>query len=397
LRGWTLPAVAAASVIAVVATIVGLAQLRHSGRHTADPRPPTSGQRTPAPSSGATETGQAFATPEPSSGDVTSVGLAGGSPVPAFRVVDLTFISTDVGWALGNGTCLDGSDTNCPAVMHTADGGASWVSTPNPPNMPVEPACGSGPCVSHLRFANAQVGYAYGTGALFMTTDGGQTWDPKNQGGASSLEVANDTALRVTGDQLQFAPVGTDTWKPATLPAKAKATVKGDVVRALHDAYVAAGTGGLYASTNDGRTWTEQPNPCIEGAPDGIIDAMTVAADGSSVAVVCATTKTASQILRTSTNNGVSFEIASGLTVQNFGGPFAATDSNTLFRSSPGLLQRSADHGKPWTPVAADKTKGTAAYLGFENSMVGRWVTGDGSTIYTTTDGGQKWTARTFP
>jgi len=388
-QGWMLPAVAAASVVAIVATIVGLVQLKHSDKHAAD-----SDQQRPTPTSSASGTsqGQVYATeastPAPSA---SNAGLPGGVPVPEFRVIDLTFINAQVGWALGNGKCLDGSPGICPAVMRTDDGGSRWISTPNPPaSLPVDGSCAA-PCVDHVRFANDNVGYAFGPGALFMTVDGGQSWgNNEDPAGTSSLEVANRTALRVTGERLVIADVGQTSWKPAALPAKA--TVKGDVVRSRDRAYVSASSSNsLYVSTNNGAKWAEQPSPCTGSA----IGSLSTGADGS-VVVLCAPVGPATPAVYTSNNDATSFTPIAGLTTGNFDGPFGAADGSTLFRSSSGQLERTTDEGKHWASVATDKTKGVAAFLGFESPTVGRWVTGDGSTIYTTTDAGQHWTAYKF-
>ncbi|HZE48844.1 MAG TPA: hypothetical protein VE074_04735 [Jatrophihabitantaceae bacterium] len=388
--GWMLPAIAAGSVAAVVGAVIAVAQLGHSGRHAADQGPLTSDKRSAASSPVSTESGQVYAStlPTPAS---TAPGLPGGVPVPAFRVIDLTFTSTQVGWALGNGTCLDGSPGICPAVMRTDDGGSRWISTPNPPaSLPVDGSCAA-PCVDHVRFANDNVGYAFGPGALFMTVDGGQSWgNNEDPAGTSSLEVANGTALRVTGERLVIADVGQTSWKPAALPAKA--TVKGDVVRSRDRAYVSAGSSNsLYVSTNDGAKWAEQPSPCSGSA----IGSLSTGADGS-VVVLCAPVGPATPAVYTSNNDATSFTPIAGLTTGNFDGPFGAADGSTLFRSSSGQLERTTDEGKHWARVATDKTKGVVAFLGFESPTVGRWVTGDGSTIYTTTDAGQHWTPYKF-
>lgn len=391
-QGWMLPAVAAASVVAVVATIVGLVQLKHSDKHAADSNPQDTGRRSSS-SVTSTESGQLYrdqptdstALPSP------SVGKNGGDVPDRFKVMDLTFITEQNGWALGRGICLSGEPGTCPAILRTDDGGAKWISTPIPP-VDIEPACSSSPCVSNLRFANDRVGYAYGPGALYMTVDGGQTWgDP--QGDAASLEVANDTALRVTGDKLQVSKVGTTSWKPAALPAKA--IVTSPVVRALRHAYVPAASGtSIYASKDDGAHWTQENGPCSR---PGSLNSMSAGADGT-LAVMCLPATKSDPTLWVSNDDGANFSPVPGASVQNIGRPFGAANASTLFRSSPGQLERSTDGGQHWTRVASDKTKsdGAPGFLGFESETTGRWVTGDGSTIYTTTDGGQHWTPYTF-
>jgi hypothetical protein len=102
-----------------------------------------------------------------------------------------------------------------------------------------------------------------------------------------------------------------------------------------------------------------------------------------------------------SDNGGKSFDRqVARVTDANASSPFALVDASTVVCSSDGQLERTTDGGKQWTPVAIDKTVVTDApvsgFLGFESSTTGRWVSGNGSTIYTTTDSGQKWTPYTF-
>lgn len=386
-RGWMLPAVAAASVVAVVATIVGLVQLKHSGKHSTDAGAQQSGRR--SSSSAPAASGSLFATSASPTETVPTVGKPGGAVPDRFRVVDLTFVGSHA-WALGQGDCLDGSSGTCPAVLRSDDDGKDWKSTPTPP-VPVGEGCGEAACVTHLRFADANTGYAFGPGALYTTQDGGQSWSDVSQGDTTSLEVANGTALRVTADQLQISPVGKDSWKAATLPTRA--TVRAPVVRALSRAYVSAADGNtVYASTDNGADWTARPSPC---SPAGSLSSMTAAADGSLV-VTCTTSASKTPTLMVSGNDGVSFSSVAAPSGDVVGSPVAATDSSTVFCSTPNGLLRTTDGGQDWQPVSGNKTSGVAVFLGFEGPTTGRWVSGDGSTIYTTTDGGDHWSPHTF-
>jgi photosystem II stability/assembly factor-like uncharacterized protein len=361
--------------------IVGIVQWNHPGAHSADQHPLTSSEPP------ATQ-GQGSGDPTP--GATVSTGLPGGSVPPAFRVIDLTFISARAGWALGTGGCLDGSPDTCPAILRTSDGGANWISTPTPP-APIGRGCAA-PCVAGLRFASDQVGYAYGPGALYMTTDGGESWG-ENEGDASALEVANGVALRVGKDTLQAAPVGKASWHAVTLPGPASRPVsaQSDLVRAMHRAYVTATTGELYASSNDGSTWIRHDNPC-GSSPSSLLAPV---ADGGLV-VACAAASGSAPTLRVSADDAKSFTSCAVPVKAKSAWPVAAIDASTLFVVSSGTLQRSTDQGNQWTPVASDTTSGDAAFLGFENSTTGRWVTGDGSTIYTTSSAGTKWTQYRF-
>jgi len=391
-RGWMLPAVAAASVIAVVATIVGLVQLKHSDKDAADADHPRSGYSATSSSATPSATNSLVGTTVVSPAEPSpSAGKLGGDVPDKFRVFDLTFVDHHA-WALGRGDCLDGTPGLCDAVLRSGDDGANWSSTPNPPaavtSTCADPA--ADPCVSQLRFASSTIGYAFGANSLYMTTDGGYQWNPKNQGPTSSLEVANGTALRVSGSQLLTATVGSPDWKPAALPTP-KAAVRAPVVRALSHAYVpAAGGDTIYASSDDGASWSTQAAPCA-----GSIASMSAGADGS-LAVLCASpTDNSTPALFVSQNGASSFTPWVGVINQPNRNVFAAANS-TVFRSGPGRLDRSTDGGKTWQTVANGNADGAISFLGFESPTTGRWVTGDGSTIYTTTDAGQNWTPHTF-
>jgi photosystem II stability/assembly factor-like uncharacterized protein len=370
-RGWTLPVVAAASMAAVVALIVGVVQWNRPHTRTASYPAASSLQSSPlAPSSGA------------------SPGSTVGAPFVGFRSTDLTFVSLDEGWTLGSAQCPTAPSLRCYAIMHTRDGGARWTAVSNPPaGVAVDGSCASARCIDHIRFADASTGYAFGPNVLFMTTDGGQHWT-EQKGGATSLEVANGTAIRILGDALQIAPAGQDAWRSVTLPGAD--AVGGKVVRALSRVYVPAAAGGFYASRDDGKTWTEQPDPC--GGTS--IQTMTAAADGSLV-VLCSAGTGGGPRLLISDDCGSTFAPWPGRL--NAGQEtIAAADRSTVFVVRGGRLERGVDHGRSWTAVAEDTTPGNAAFLGFENPQTGRWITGDGSVIWTTRDAGRTWTARTF-
>jgi photosystem II stability/assembly factor-like uncharacterized protein len=369
-RGWTLPVMAAASMAAVVALIVGAVQWNRPHRTASHPAASSPQSSLLAPSSGASH--------------VSTVD----APFVGFRSMDLTFVSVDEGWTLGNAQCSNAPSLRCYAIMHTGDGGARWTAVSNPPaGVAIDGACATSRCIDHIRFADPSTGYAFGPNVLFMTTDGGQHWT-EQEGGATSLEVANGTAIRVFGGTLQISPVGQDAWRSVTVPGTD--AVGGGVVRALSRVYVPAAAGGFYVSPDDGKTWTEQPNPC--GGTS--IQTMAAAADGSLV-VVCSPGTGAGPHLLISDDCGRSFTPGPGR-LNTGQETIAAADRSTVFVVTGGTLERSVDHGRSWTAVAEDTTPGNAAFLGFENQRTGRWITGDGSVIWTTRDAGRTWTARAF-
>jgi photosystem II stability/assembly factor-like uncharacterized protein len=418
-RGWTLPAVAAGSVAAVVAVVIGLAQVHQSHKDAADHR--ASATTHPRSTGGATahfsgeSSGSAVpsaSTSEPMSSP--SVGLPGGAVGPHFHAIDLTFDGNQDGWALGTSGCLNGQPGTCSTIVHSGDGGASWTSSIQIPPVPIAHECGASPCVTSLRFANADVGYAFGPGALFMTTDGGLSWGD-NQGDTSSLEVADGTALRISSGVLQIADVGSRDWQPAAVPATDQYVSQ--LVRSSNYAYAEsvskkatnAGTVSqtVLASTDDGKQWAERANPCDQVKPASDIGQLAAGADGSLTLLCQGRTATKpdapARFVVTSTDGGVSFSTPVALPAASGAFSLAAASASVLFYVDD-KLHRSTNGGQSWAVVETDPTTAQvsargqqpAAFLGFESPSTGRWVTGDGSMIWTTTDAGATWNPCVF-
>jgi len=443
-RGWLLPA-AAAAVVAVLlaAALVGASLLRP------DHQPPT-GQLSPPPSASAptanttgtpspTGTPGRTSTPSPSGSPSTPVqGLPTGGPVPAgFRAVDLTWVSTDIGYALGTAPC---ATAPCTSITRTTDGGRSWVGIPAPKAMLSQTDTCSAGCdlVSGLRFANAQVGYAFGPNSLFLTTDGGKTWHKQQGGSAYSLEVVRASfvtlplppspdhwVLRVSGQAPSCAPgcaftvqrasIGGDEWQDMALPsggqsAGAQLAASGTTVVLATFGNPAGGaenaTSVLFTSTDSGVRWHKVGEPCprVSGGPaNGEVDtvAVTVAPDGS-ITGLCAPRGGGAKFTVTSTDGGAHFTAAPASLGAAAGNVLGAASSTTLLVSLD-QLYRSTDGGRHWQRTdAGGKGPGAASWIGFENPSVGRVleVAGPGevasATVWTTTDAGRTWTASTF-
>ncbi|PZS26452.1 MAG: hypothetical protein DLM58_20695 [Pseudonocardiales bacterium] len=401
-RTWTLPLIAAGTVATVAAAMFGITQIRHSADH----KPPAIPATSPVPAP--TPTGSAPTTPSPGGRSSTAkqTNPAVPPPLPAkFTALDLTFVSADEGWALGTADCLTGRG-RCTALAHTSDGGATWTGAPPPPANVATSGCAAQPCVAHIRFADPQIGYAWGT-RLFMTTDAGRTWtagkgvDAQN---VNAVEVANGVAVRVlvTG-AIQVAPVGTDTWR-ATALLGGGATI--DFVRSGHNAYYAgyrnpagggqSAHGALWYSHDDGSTWTARGEVCPQQAYEVDSAAMAVAGDGSLV-VLCTPRfqKNVATSLLVSRDGGLTFQSGTG-PASGLPAVIGAASSSVLFVVADALY-RSGDSGRSWQRIYSVHLQGNAEpWLGFESATVGRLVSGDGSTIWTTRDAGLTWTAHTF-
>jgi photosystem II stability/assembly factor-like uncharacterized protein len=417
---WTLPLIAAASVLVVVAAVVGLARTDHAG-HAAPAAPASSAIGPPGgtptasnPTSNGRPTGtNAPVVPPPPTASATGAGVG----LTHFQAIDLSFVGTH-GWALGTADCLNASVSGCAAMVRTTDDGASWHSMTGPPANVSQPSCAA-PCVSNVRFATDQIGYAYGPAAFFMTTDGGATWQAQ-PGGADALETLDGNVIRIVpmvagcsppgcGYTAQTAPLGSSSWQPTGLATSGVTSVGVDLSRSGSHAYllVLGHTAGgamnaqsaLYTSADDGATWTARGEPCpqVGGGPAGSeVDStgLTTASDGS-VTVLCTPRGGTESFTSTSTDGGVGFRAGSPGTLPVGTGAGLAAASSSVLVVAGDQTYRSTDAGRSWQPVTAPDP-GSARWVGFESDQVGRAVSGSGSVIYTTRDAGRSWTPFTF-
>ncbi|MEO7261897.1 MAG: hypothetical protein ABI047_11690 [Jatrophihabitantaceae bacterium] len=427
-RGWLLPAVAAvAAAVLLAAVLVGSALLRPDRQQPATPLPSLSTSvPTPGPST------------SPSPAPTTSPGPSGqtavGGRVPdGFRAADLTWVSAAEGWALGTAPC---AQPPCTLIAHTTDGdrlSPSWVSLPAPAaGLGATDQCQSN-CIAHLRFANPQVGYAYGSDRLFMTPDGGRTWS-RQPGHADALEVGDGTVIRVTSKdphclpgcvyQVQRAAVGSSDWQDVSVPPGARTAgvelVRSGPVAAIATyAHTAGGaqdaTSMLFLSADGGASWSARPDPCPNrtgGEAGGEVDtrAIAIGADRS-ISVLCTPRGTpGAQQTMTSTDGGQHFTAGSAGLGAGTARALGAASSQVLFAGLDSLY-RSTDGGRRWQRIDDEISSlgfrtapERVSYLGFQTPMVGRALELDTSgagltgsaTIWTTLDAGQNWVAYYF-
>jgi photosystem II stability/assembly factor-like uncharacterized protein len=408
---WSLPLIAAGAVAGVVAAVIGIQTLRPSasGDHQPGTQGPSLVQPTPVPvSPTSAPTTTQPSTTQPST-TATSV-----PPAPAgltnVQVADLTFYGDNDGWALGSADCLTGPG-RCTAVLHTTDG-QHWTGMPGA-NFNVPDAQGqcADPCVVHLRFATPQIGYAFGPAAFFMTQDGGQSWQRQN-GGAIALETLDNNVIRVTGTDggcpgpcitgIENSAVGSSDW--AASDFHLQGSFVGSVLLARGgggDAYLlvtqnpAGGAANerssLYRSLDKGLTWQFMgKEPCPQAGEE--IDSTAIAAaPGGRVGVLCMRRMSPNQLrVATSTDAGAQFTMQPGEIPLDAANLLAGDPETVLVVAGMGMA-RSTDGGATWQKVT-DVT-GDIGWMGFESPTVGRAVSADGSTIWTTRDGGQTWRA----
>jgi hypothetical protein len=402
-RTWALPAVAAAAVGGVVLAVMSIENYHPtpSAPPASSPQPSVLRSSQPAPSSTA---------PTPS-----TTGPA-PSNVPALtgvRILDLTFVGEDTGWALASADCLTGAG-RCTALLRTTDG-LRWDSMGagiafNVPG--VSAGCAT-KCVTNIRFANTDVGYAFGPNAFFMTTDGGSSWQQR-PGGALQVETLNQNVIRVTANpasgcpgpcnvRIETAPIGSPTWTPARMPDAGLGLAGVQLSRGGHDAYLlltrnpAGGAGSatstLLASTDNGATWRSLGEPCPQAGQE--VDSTAVAAGGGDrVSVLCMTRQAPNRYtVATSSDAGLRFTPRPGRVPAAIAPGLLTGDPDTVLVAAGSGLARSVDGGRSWRTVP-DVT-GRVTFVGFESGRVGRAVTDDG-VIWTTHDAGKTWTAVRF-
>ncbi len=360
--------------------------------------------------------------------------VATPTPIPASAgpyVVDLTWVTDSMGWALAAVPC---AGQLCPAVAETTDGGLTWQGLPSPsvsfygPNPPQTADCQQEACVSHIRFATSKIGYLFGP-SLFMTVDGGESWQELVSPPVETLEATGGDVFRVVYNNtgcpgpcnrtVEEAPAGSDTWRTLLqIPEQGDLDTATLILQGSQTIYLPiygnpAGGGigdqeaALYRSLNSGQNWQQFSDPCADAGGDR---AGTIAFAVTPMGYLAALCEGApGWAVLTSSDEGSAW--GSLIPVPgSYVGLLATPGAGTLVIGSASVggggpdtttLWISSNGGESWSAVATDQLNlsaapvGASLWLGFEDPMTGRWV-GDDQTIWTTTDGGTDWTARPF-
>jgi len=348
-----------------------------------------------------------------------------GSPLAGWFLMDLTWVSDERGWALAAAPC---GRHLCPRLASTTDGGRTWTTLPAPPGCAARMGC-----ISHVRFATATVGYLFGP-ALFQTGDGGRSWHRVPSRPVEALEPSSGTVVRVVYDHtgcpgpcnrtVQETTAGSAAWHAVLrIPALFSSGVAAQLIRqgALVNyipvyGHVAGGALHAYTtifrSTDGGATWQTLPDPCRGIGPREHDTSGLAAAPGGFAAVLCPPRSgTGTTFVRTSADNGSTWgpprAVPGG--TGDYLSLIAAASAAHLVLATPGFdgsgpvtyhLLASADGGRHWSIAVSgtaqlDLRAPRAAFLGFEDATVGRWIS-DEHDIWTTRDAGQHWHERAF-
>jgi len=260
--------------------------------------------------------------------------------------------------------------------------------------------------VSAVRFASTAVGYLYGP-ALLMTSDGGRTW--RKQPGPQV-------------ETLTMPAIGSSVWVPLIGQLAAPGRSGAAQIVASGSALLLALLGSqagpvsaqavVYRSADGGGTWQHRTDPCSgrgaggRSAEEDLTDL--AAARGGFFAGLCSPHTGSGTFVVTSSDGGQSWQTAGALPGRR-GLALLAAASHTLALSTGAMggsgaftarLLVTTGAGRHWI-IAATETQqilqaGVPAWLGFQTSRIGRWISAPHS-IWSTKDGGLDWTRTRFP
>jgi photosystem II stability/assembly factor-like uncharacterized protein len=402
-KRWGLPLLAAASVVAIAGAVAIVANVRSNDR----PTPPAHSTSVPAPRPPA---------------------------VPHFHAADIYFSDLHHGWALGDGQCGSSRKTDCPALLATADAGASWRAVTMPAGLVStfdSASCGTngdyaGPCVDNVLFADASDGYLWSLHEIYSTVDGGRHWrryvDPAHDwDGAAQVAVAGNTAVRLAPVQqcssgcpgsVETAPVGTSDWQVTTVAREQIGLYGSGLAGVGTDVYLlAAGTAanpspGIFRSSDGGQHWTRIAHDVcgVASSPeqDAFWGAGSVLADDGALVAGCLDGGAAGSIRVAAPGTGAFSESRTlpgvdrtqVLAAQSQERIVVADESHADDgRASKMTFYETTDGGRSWQPtitLPVDRVR-------FSSGTDGYAITPSGTDYYVTSDGGITWHGKAFP
>jgi photosystem II stability/assembly factor-like uncharacterized protein len=370
-------ALAAGAVVAVV--VLALAN-HHSPTgvapaHSSTPLPTTTPATAPTP-------------------PATNPLMLAGPVAQGFVPTDVTAVSASQWWVLGyNGPSC--SAASCTRILHTTDGGSTFISIPVPPIAPAH----AGQQAPRLRFADAANGWAVSAdAAVWATHDGGAHWlQDSGAGSVTDIEASSGSVYAIacasgTSCTLERSPAGQGNW--SNLAGSGGRGKLGHLVVNGAHLWVAiaspgGGPGSLLASADGGQHFSTQ-TACSSAL--GFADPYAVS---SSVLWATCATGTEASAWR-SLDGGQHFAQVSAPPIANFAS-IAGVSSTTAVIGAQALL-RTVDGGHTFAPVEDNQTEWTV--VGFTTSVNGfafDLQPAGGSALWRTNDAGAHWYQVRFP
>jgi hypothetical protein len=335
-------------------------------------------------------------------------------PPPAgFEPSSVTFVSLEMGWALGDAPCAGGT---CLALRRTVDDGRSWSSA-NPPPTSFSLATSVDQGVSQIRFADPLDGWAFGPD-LWSTHDGGTRWTKSSltivwalEAGAGRVHAVSIDGSPNAAFNIETSVTSRDAWvRTGSLQLGAGPVPATDLV-------LQGSTG--WAVENDrevidgarlvsGR-WEAWHAPCATTGGTAVVSAPTT----SSLVAICEqgiwgpSSNGGSPAVRAyfSGNGGATFYLGgvvptgepsgSGDVVASPAPGVAVTD---VLTNSQDELIETFNSGASWRVVASAPESMPFTYVGFTSSAQGVAIESSSATsvLLMTFDGGRVWSPVRF-
>ena len=347
-------------------------------------------------------------------------------PVPPnFQPTSVTFVSTGIGWVIGQaGTPGHCATQYCTSVARTDDAGKTWFGVPAPLTGAPDGATG----VGGIRFLNGQDGWAFGP-QLFATHDGGHTWTQVDTDGlrVTDLETVGDRAFAVfascTGSGADFAaqctkftlyssPAGTDDWAPVGAATSGLSDAEGligpgsaSIVLTGSRGYLLAPDGALLAGPVDGSAaWSQVGRvPCAVGTaqPDGQPSgALLGAIDATNLILACTQPAAGSvgaeqKVIYTSADGGASWQRMTTAPTAGIASSVAASPSQTVVLGTDQGIDLLGAGGSGWqqASLVTGAPAGGFQYVGMTTDLQGIALPANATdgVVWFTFDGGASW------
>ncbi|HVV76074.1 MAG TPA: hypothetical protein VHC43_08570 [Mycobacteriales bacterium] len=293
----------------------------------------------------------------------------------------VTFVSQYEGWATGVLKVRGG--TVAGGLAHTITGGATWsIQAPNPVPQ------------GSVRFADSKQGISFGE-TYQVTNDGGLTWQTlPSPGYIADLETSNGViwALVRSCEHCDGLRLFQATLTSPTLVrvSSVRPIERFDASITLHShAIYVTGGKDMWASTNDGYSWSHPHNPCGGGSQSF------AAWSEEGLAAECTPDRGVGSLFESIDAGRNWTDIANVPHVQAAVGTLSAGSPDELLITAPsGAPYVSHHHGNHWARATLDGSVILAAYI--SNSHIVGLTGGPLPAFVTSFDNGRTWVETPF-